>query len=721
MNEVIRSICQACHCECGVFVHVKNGKVVKVTGDPSHPMNRGFICVKGRAYPDIVYHPDRVKYPLKRSGERGSGKWERISWEQALEEIAAKLTQAKEKYGPESFASIKGTGPRPTLYSVSLLAGALRSPNCISVDLHICAMVSNIAENAVFGSSGSVMMENGPDYLNSNCILVVGGNPLASHPPRGNDILQAKKKRGAKLIVIDPRRTELAARADLWLQVRPGTDVALALAMINVILEEDLYDHRFVDKYCYGLNELRGRAKEYPLERVANLTWVPADKIREAARLYATTKPAALHHRVAIEQNINSTQNCRALAMMIALTGNFDVQGGNVPAVRPPGYIGHRSLYGVGQMFRLSRDIEERRIGAKEFPLFAGPDAVCPILPAPLAHESMRLGKPYAIKSLFAAGANPILNMQNTKSVWKSMKSNLDLLVVAEFFMTPTAEIADYVLPAATWLERDDTCEMMYNHFVSARQKAIEPLYESWHDMKIVIELVKRIPWADRRFMPWNDVDEFNQALVRGAGIDFNELKQKSHLLLPIPYRRYENKGFNTPTGKVELFSKLFEKHGYDPLPWYREPLESPLGDPKMLSEYPLVLFTGSRHLEFFHSEGRQISALRSRVPDPLVELNPQTANLYNITDGDWVWIESPQVKGERVKLKAKLTDTIHPRMVHARHAWWFPEMPAPEHGCFDSNISVILTDDPPREAVCASVTTRGTLCKIYKVSASLA
>ena len=713
METIVRSVCQACHCECGVLVHVNDGRVTKIIGDPENLMNRGFICVKGRVQPQLVHHPDRLMHPMRRAGERGSGRWERISWDEALDEIAKKLTQIKEKYGPESFAAIHGTGPRPTLYSTALLAYTLGSPNVISVDLHICFLPSLVAEHWTLGKT--VMMETGPDYLNSDCIVVIGGNPLASHPARGIEIPEAKRKRKAKLIVIDPYRTELAAQADLWLQIRPGTDVALALGMIKTIIDEELYDKDFVHTWCYGFDKLKERVKEYPLERVSEITWVPADKIRGAARIYATTKPAVMHHRVAIEQNINSTQTCRALAILIALTGNIDVPGGNLLSMSMPGHISHGNLLGEGPMFRPAPEIEEKRIGAREYPLISGREAVIPFVAAPLAHEAVRRGKPYTIKAMFCGGGNPVLNMQNSKSVWKALKENLELHVVAEFFMTPTAEIADYVLPAATWLEREDTCNLLYTNYIAARQKAIEPLGECWHDMKMSIELAKRIPWANRKFLPWNDVDEFNEALVKGAGLTFKELKEKSCVIVPMKYKKYEGKGFDTPTGKVELYSTAFEKQGYDPLPFFREPPESPVSTPELLEDYPLILYTGNRHIEFFHSEGRQVPALREHVPDPLVEIHPETAKQANIEEGEWVWIETPQVKGERVRFKAKLTTNLHPRMVLARHAWWFPEKPAPEHGCFESNINVVTTDDPPREEICASVRTRGTLCRIYK------
>jgi thiosulfate reductase/polysulfide reductase chain A len=715
MEKVVRTVCQACHCECGVLAHVDSGRVIKIEGDPENLMNRGFICVKGRVQPQVLYHPDRLKYPMRRVGSRGSGKWEKISWEAALDEIAEKLTKNREQNGPESFAVIHGTGPRPTLYSTALLAYSLGTPNVISVDLHICFLPGLVAEDWTYGSS--IMVETGPDYLNSDCILVIGGNPLNSHPPRGLEILEARKKRKAKLIVIDPYRTELASKAELWLQIRPGTDVALAMGMIKVIIDEELYDKAFVQEWCLGFEELRERVREYPLERVAELTWVAADKIREAARIYATTKPAVLHKRVAVEHNVNSTQTVRALAILIALTGNIDIPGGNLLPVSLPGYISQGDLVGENKRFRPAREIEEKRIGAEQYPLISGPDAAFVFVPAPLAHEAIRDGKPYPIKALFCAGGNPVMNMQNVKSVWASMKNNLDLHVVADFFMTPTAEIADYVLPAAHWLERDDTCDLQYMNYIAARQKVIEPLGDCWHDMKMSIELIKRIPWATRQFLPWDDVDEFNEALVKETGLTFTQLKEKPcHIKMePRRYKLYEEKGFKTPTGKVELYSTAFEKNGYDPLPFYREPPESPLSTPELFEHYPLILYTGGRHVEYFHSEGRQIPGLRDRVPDPLVELHPETAEKAGIEKGDWVWIETPQVKGERVKLKVAVTTNVHPKMVHARHGWWFPEKPAPEHGCFESNINAVTTDDPPREEVCCSVRTRGTLCRVHK------
>ena len=714
MEKIIRTCCQSSHCECGVLVHVADGKVVKIEGDPEHPRTKGFVCVKAQAQPQLVSHPDRVTFPLKRIGERGSGKWERISWDDALDGISAGLTEIKEEYAPESIVTDHGTGPRPSMAATTLLAHALGSPNVISTDFHICAAPSVMVGTCTFGHS--VMMEVGPDYANANCILAWGANPLASHPPRGRDILQAKK-RGAKLIVVDPRSTRLVEEADLWLQIRPGTDTALALGMMHVIMEEQLYDKEFANKWCYGFDKLGDHVKSFSPEKASEITWVPADQIREAARMYATTKPAAFHHRVAVEHNINSTQTLRALNIMIGITGNIDVKGGNLLSMPVGGYVRGHALYG-GQdsRFRLGREVEAKRIGSREFPLISGPirpGRAMPFVHAALATEAMLTGKPYPVKALYCAGGNPVVNQQNVKRVWEALKS-LKLLVVADFFMTPTAELADYVLPVTSWLERDECCDVMYFNCIAARQKAIDPPDECWDDLKIVIEIVKRVPWADRRFLPWNDADEFNDFRVEGVGLTFEALKEKGYVTVPHTYKKYEEKGFNTPTGKVEVYSTIFEKLGYDPLPTYREPPESPVSTPKLAEEYPFILITGGRSIGYFHSEGRQIPRLRSLVPDPEIEIHPSAAEREGITDGDWIWVETPMVKGERVKFKAKTTDGIDPRVVHTAHGWWFPEKPAPEHGCFDSNIAVVLSDDPPRDPVCGAVPTRGTLCRIY-------
>ncbi|MEM1645582.1 MAG: molybdopterin-dependent oxidoreductase [Ignisphaera sp.] len=700
-HTVIRTVCQGCHCECGVLVTVNNGKIIKIDGDPNHPMNKGFICIKGRTYHERVYHPQRILYPLKHN--KAEGKWERISWDQALHEIAEKLTAIRERYGAEAIATIHGTGPRAPKYALNLLACALGTPNRGDVDMHICYSPSLIAEYVTYGAS--VMQDAGPDFDNANCIVIWGANPLDAHPPLGYRVVRAKKERGAKLIVIDPRRTSLAKIADLWLQIRPGTDGALALSMLNVIIEEELYDKEFVERWCYGFDALKERIKKWSPEKVSDITWIPAKLIRDAAIMYATTKPATIHRRVAIEQSYNAIQTIRAIAILIAITGNLDVPGGNIIPVRIPGYVYTSELQGGSKRFRLPPDVENKRIGSDIFPLMSGPESVIPpFVHGPLLIDAILNGQ---IKALIVAGGN-LINLPNIKKVWMAL-NKLELLIVIDFFMTPVGAIADYVLPATTWLERDECCDMMYTHYIAARQKVIEPLGEAWDDVKIVIELVKRLPWANREYVPWNNVEEFNDWRVKGLGISFREFKQKGIIYSSLEYRKYDKVGFKTPTGKVEIYSTIFEKYGYDPLPTYIELLEL-----LPSKEYPYILITGSRHVAYFHSEGKNIESLRRIRPEPILEIHPQTAKELGIVDGDVVWIETPFNKNERIKMKAKITEDVHPKIVHADHAWWLPELGPPYYGIFDYNINVVIPDYI-RGPICGSTPLRGIPCKIYK------
>ncbi len=709
MEEIVRTVCQACHSECGVLAHVEKGKVTRISPDPDHPSSRGFICVKGINYHHFVHHPDRLKYPLKRVGGKGGGKWERISWDEALNQIAAGLTAVKERSNNNSIGTFHGTGPRAGTTASHLLASALGTPNRCNTDLHICLAPSLIAQFATFGHS--VMLETGPDYLSSKCILVCGANPVTAHPPRGRDLLEGVKKNGAKLIVIDPRRTKLADQADIWLQIRPGTAAALILAILHTIISEEIYDKSFVENYCHGFDKLKEHISSYSPEKVAHLTWVSAAETRKAARLFAQTGPAAIHNRNGVEEDLSSVQTVRGLAILAGITGNLAIKGGNIFSTPLPGYY---SAFGMMHFGELPPEKARERIGYDEYPLAAGPESPFPFVHPALAAKAMLQGKPYPLKALVLMAGNPVINMQNAKRTWDAFK-NLDLLVVADFFMTPTAELADYVLPAATWIENDECCDVQYMNCIAARQKAIEPLYECQNDYQIAIDLVKRLPWADRKYLPWKDVEAMNDFRVKGLGMTFNEFKKKGYVPVPIQYKQYEQGGFRTPTGKMEIYSTLFERYGYTPLPVYTEPRESPNSTPELMKQYPYILTTGSRSIKYMQSEGRQVSQLRKLLPDPEVEMHPDAAKKTGFEEGDWVWLETPQIKGERIRLKVKFTVSVDPRVVHVRNGWWFPEKPAPEHGCFESNINVVLDDDHPRELICGSVPCRATLCRIYR------
>jgi anaerobic selenocysteine-containing dehydrogenase len=673
-ERILRSHCRICHGGCGVLVYVKEGRVVKIEGDPQCPISRGTLCPKGIASLQLVYHPDRLLYPLKRKGPKGGGQWERISWEEAYDLLVSKINEYKNGYGAESIVLGYGTG-RDNEAFIYRFANLLGTPNVLTAG-HMC-----------YGprvSTSIITCGNLPvcDYEgNPKCIMVWGNNAIISNPDEYKGLyLSDALAKGAKLIVVDPRFTKLADRSDLWLQLRPGTDVALALGMLHVIMEEELYDKEFVSNWIYGWNEFVDRVKEYPPWRVSEITWVPEEKIREAARLFAKAKPACIQWGVAIEQSINCVDNNRSLIALAAVTGNLDVPGGMVFYVPPP--VMNASQFGLHQL--LPPEQRKKRLGREVFKLA---DAFAIINPR-FVWEAILYEKPYPVKMVFLISSNPVMTRANASMVYEALKK-VAFLVVSDFFLTPTAEMADLVLPSATWLEMDYVAEIWKRHgFALARQKVIQ-VGECKSDHEMLLELGNRLGQKEHW---WPTLREALNAILAPSGLTFEAFLEIGHLQGKMEYRKYLKKGFSTPTRKVELYSTRMKEWGYDPLPKFREPPESPISRPDLVKDYPYILITGMRPTAFFHSEHRQIPWLRELLPEPLVEIHPETAEKEGIKEGDWVVIESPR---GRCYQRAKLTLGIDPRVIGAQHAWWFPEKEAPEHGWKESNINLLTDNDP--------------------------
>jgi anaerobic selenocysteine-containing dehydrogenase len=692
-----------CHGVCGVLVHIKDGRVTKITGDPDCPTNLGYICPKGSASVDLLYHPDRLKYPMKRMGKRGENKWQRISWDEALDTVADKLLKYKRDYGAESVATIIGTGrPHLPLY--------MRFSNCFGTPNHL-----SIINNCYFPRIIAARMTSGKfhvcDYygfggVTPKLVLNWGCNIVESGAADGMCGYQVTRtiKNGAKLIVVDPRRTGLAALAYHWLQIRPGTDDALALGMLNVIINEKLYDRDFVEKWTTGFDEFAERVSEYPPERVAEITWIPADSIKAAARLYATTKPACIQWGNAIDQNINTMQTARAVHCLSVITGNFDVPGGDISLVTPEGIRTH-SVHG-GQNLplneRITPDIKKKMIGGGKYKVL---DSAV-IHPRHLL-DTILSEQPYPVRALFVMGSNTLLNQTDPVRTAEAFRK-VDFTVVTDLFMTPTAQMADILLPASSWLENDEVADTHMGWCVLIRQKVAE-IGECRDDKQILFDLARRLGMGDD--FPWKDVKEYCDWTLEGAGLSFEDFKEVGILSGNMRYRKYEQDGFATPSGKVELRCSTLESLGYDPLPYYVEPPESPYSTPDLFREYPLIITTGSRIKGYFCSENRQIEALRKLNPDPLMEIHPDTAGNLGIKSGDWVWIESPR---GRIKQKALITDEIHPKVIHAQHGWWFPEKGPPDYGFTESNVNV-LAANMPCDPHTGSESIRAFLCKVYK------
>ncbi|WP_143288730.1 molybdopterin-dependent oxidoreductase [Calderihabitans maritimus] len=478
----IRTVCRSCHGGCGVIAHVRNGRVVKVEGDADSPIGGGTMCSKGLAITRLAYHPDRILYPMKK-GSRG---WERVSWEEALDTIAGKFKKIIEEDGPESIFLGYGTG-RDYETFLYRFANLLGTPNVLTAG-HMCYGSRTAATIITCGNLPVADYRGGP-----RCIVLWAVNPLWTNPDeyKGADFWKAYRS-GAKLIVIDPRRNFYTKKADLWLQIRPGTDAALAMGFFYVIIEEELYDREFVENYIHGWDAFVERVKEYPLDKVEEITWVDRNLIRQAARMYATTKPACIHWGVPTEQNRNCTDYTRITTGLMAATGNLDAPGGSVFFVPPP----VRTASEVGNHRALPLEQVKKRLGGEQYRLASRIAVVTPRA----AWDAILTGKPYPLRAGMFVGSNPLITRANGKQIYEALKK-LEFLVVVDFFLTPTAELAHVFLPAATWLEQDNVAENWKRHgYVHGLLSLLDPqqLFSGEQKTKAITTLSRALtPIAD--------------------------------------------------------------------------------------------------------------------------------------------------------------------------------------------------------------------------------
>jgi thiosulfate reductase / polysulfide reductase chain A len=700
-SRVYKSACRMCHGGCGVLVHVENGKVVKIEGNPDSPASRGRICPKGLASIDHLYNPNRITYPMKRVGLRGGGKWERITWDEAYDLLTGKIKELQDTYGPETIAVAHGTG-RYYFPHVLRFTHAIGSPNWIEPGTAQCFIPRIIMSAVTYGDL--IICDYGYNDAHPKCLLCWGKNPYVSGPDAESQFrVKSSLKRGLRLIVVDPRETQMAKMADIWLSVRPGTDAAVALAFNHVIIQEGLYDKEFVEKWTVGFDRLKERVRAYTPEWAAEISWVSAEKIRAAARLYATTKPAAMTWGNALEHNPNAFQNARAVGILPALTGNIDVPGGNI--------LGEQAFDEIDLLINnLSDETKDKRMGADTYRMLCSRHSALPSANIYTLFKAMRTGEPYPVKGLLLFGNNGLVSFANTSQTYETFKC-LDFISVMELYMTPTAALADLILPGATWLEADEisTVPLIAYNNALAQQKTVQ-IGECKQPEEVFIEVARRLNLS----VGTESLEDLLSRQLEPLGVTFAELKEIGHCGRPVQYRKHETNGvgFRTPSQRIELYCSIAEMLGYDPLPYYQEPPESPYSQPELAKKYPYVLSTGGRMQQYFNSEYRGIPSLRRQHPWPLVELNYETADRLGIKDGDWVWIESPR---GRIKQKAKLTNQ-HPRVVHVSYGWWYPEMPGPEYGVWESNANVLTNDEPPHCPAIGTYQLSGLLCTIYKV-----
>lgn len=705
MKQTYKAACRGCHGGCMYLLTVEDGRLVKAVPDPEGPLNRGRGCVKGMSIIEQVYHPERITTPLRRTGERGSGKWEKITWDAAYDEIAEKMGALRETYGAESIAIISGTG-RHHLSQFWRFGNVLGTPNATSSGALICLGPRKNAGDLAAGHFAGV------DYygdVKPAGILVWGANPAVS----GADgelqwHIKDAAKAGTPLIVVDPKPNELTKQAALWLRLRPGTDGALALAILHVIFEEDLYDHEFCENWCHGFEALRERCRSWPPERAEGITWVSAADIRKAARMIAGIKPLSLEWGCAVEQSTNSFQTCRAIFMIPAVTGNYDVPGGFVESqeIAPT----ENPLFD-----RLSPEMAEKGIfggyamndGRMSPKLFAHPWLVL---------DAMKTEQPYKIRGLFSNANNTLLSVPDSGHTYECLNC-LDYFVYMDFFMTPTAQLADIVLPAALWPEIDSLfCMPEFGDEAMLAMRRVIQVGECKSDEDFMRELCGRMGLD---YGAESQEELLNQSLAEMArrrpeyaGLTWEKFRDMGAIEPKRRYYNYKARGrFDTPTGKFELWSTRTEQAGGDPLPDWQEVPESPVSAPELASRYPLILTTGSRLQPYFISNNRQVKSLRRQAPFPVVTLHPDTAAAAGIGEGDWVWIENQR---GRVTQKAHLEPELDPRVVNAQMGWWYPEAEGPGYDWDLSNINVLTAGGPPCDSVNGAYQLRALLCRVY-------
>jgi anaerobic selenocysteine-containing dehydrogenase len=681
-EKAIRTVCGFCHNNCGLLAYVSNGVLRRVKADPDHPANRGDICPKGAAATKVVYSPDRLKYPLRMT----SSGFQQISWQEALDIIATKLLEIREKYGGETLIRCNGAPVTQTAWDAFVQLTAAYGSTNLTGSGHVCHIPRDIAFSTVYG----VMTK--PDYKNTRCMVVWGSNPSDSRDYGGahgrfTQLIPEAKRRGAKLIVIDPRRTNLANTADKWLAIEPGRDDALALAMLNVIIKEGLYDKEFVTQWTIGFEELAEHVERFTPEWAQGITKLRASDIREVATTYATTRPAIILAGNGLDQYPNVIQTIRAIGILCAITGNLDVEGGNVFLPKPAlsSLVSHPS--GI------------KRLSADRYPLY-------PRVPFPSFVDAILNGEPYNPKAMLVYHANPaLINADSTKT--KQALKKLEFLVVCDIFKSATAEMADIILPEASEFEQYgfQCYASVDGGFVALKQKVIEPIGESRPVFEIEYELATRM--GLNAAYPWTNTEEWINHRLKASRITLDDLKKQSIIYAtpPLEYRKYLKHGFDTPSGKVEIYSQKLKNYGYPPLPEFKD-LDASFADETASSDnYPLI-GTTRRPGAYVHTRFRNIPALQRLEPEPLARLHPKEAQSRKIADGNLIAVQSPN---GMIKVKAKVSDEVSPGVVIIDFGWGNPWDQGP-------NVN-ILTSDKDRDPISCSTPNRRFRCQVTKIN----
>lgn len=665
-DREVFTLCEQCVWRCGVRAKVKDGRVYKLEGNGFHPHSRGMLCPRGQAGVATLYDPDRLQYPLIRKGGRGEGKWARASWEEALDYVAARMLEIKTRYGPE--AMIFSSTHNLVQVQFENLLKAYGSPN-YGTQRSLCFNAMITANLLTFG-----LEEPGRDYSQTQYIIYTGRNVLDAISNSEAQDLVAAIQRGAKVVVLDPRFTKTAAKASEWLPVKPGTDLAFHLALIQTIIAEELYDKEFVDKHTVGFERVKEATKGYTPEWAASKCEIPAETIRRIAREFALAAPQAFAHPNWRTSNfLNSFQTERAIAVLNGLVGSWARPGSLQPAVGEEGGV---------------------KLGAIPQPPYPRVSALrldgvpwkYPLVPLKLGvfqeiRDNILTGQPYQAHGWFIARQNPVNSLPERRKTIEAF-NKLDFIVNIDISMNDTAWFSDVVLPEASYLERYDPLAVV-DGTVFLRQPVVEPLGESKSALWIYKELGTRLGLGD--YFQYKDEEDYLRQQLAPLGITLEELKEKGYYRPPFEEAQAEKElTFNTPSGKMELASDTLAKSGFSPVPVWEEPVTNEPGT--------FFLLTGkvAQHTQFATHNNK---LLHERFPTNPLWLNPQPAAQLGIADGDEIWVESA---GGRVKTVAHVTEKIRPDCVYMTPGFGHVSKgltTAYGQGASDSDLHLTFTD----------------------------
>jgi anaerobic selenocysteine-containing dehydrogenase len=784
----VRGYCALCTAHCATIATVENGRITRLDPDCDHP-NGGVMCIKGKAAPELVYNRDRLDYPLKRTRPKDAADpgWQRVSWNEALDDIARRILEIRDRYGARSIALAKGTKSGTSVDDVERWLGRLLnligSPNWVSTT-HVCNWHKDTGFSYTFGTNLPT-----PDLEHSKTFLLWGHNPSSTSLILAHDIVQARS-RGMKTVVVDPRRIGIGAQADMLLQPRPGADGALALALIHCLMEESWYDAAFARQWTngtfllnvatggivtedglspagasnrymvwdeasakpavydpatgnydrdrvtpalFGTHSLKGKdgveisckpvferlgeiAAPFAPEHSEKIHWVPAQKVWQTALLLAHNRPVSMYMWNGLGQHTNATQTSRAIASLYALIGDFDRLGGNVNFPKVP-------VNDVGGKEFLPKEANALRVGRERKPL--GPPAKPGNCAAYDIFNAILDERPYPIKALLNFGSNTIMSNADSRRGREAMKA-LEFGVAADLFMTPTAELCDYVLPATSFLEMSNITTAFEHRregktHLQHRSAVIEPLAERRSDTWIIFELAKRLGFGEHFWQ--GDIEAGYAYELEPSGVTLDQLKNSpGGISLPAEpnYEKHAKpapagkaRGFATPSKKVELYCLPFAAHGVAALPEYVEPALSPLSRPDIAADFPLVL-TNAKFTTFVHSQQRALPSLRKSSPEPSADIHPETARRFGVSNKEWMIVETPR---GAIKVKARVTSNIVPGIVCCQHGWWqgCKELELPGYNPYDSsgaNPATLIGADSA-DPVSGSLPHRSFLCRI--------